>query len=138
MGQGYYTHVYLQFHTCTNTCTIHIHICTHTHLHTHAHTHTHTHTHVHTLMHTHLLTVFQKQQFLDYLSAIMPHIKQSNTYKLLHAAYSQLLPETNLYFNFPVCTCANGVSIFAVLYVLLNLMEWLVHFVDTSDIMHLW
>ena len=83
-------------------------VYTHTLAHTHPHTHMYTLTRTHT--HTHLLIVLQKQRFLDYLPAIMLHIKQSNTYKLLHAAYSQLLPETI------VCTCANGVSILAVLY----------------------
>ena len=106
MGQGYYTHVYLQFHTRTNTPQTR----KHSHMYTHTYTHTSTHTHVHTHTHTHLLIVLQKQRFLDYLPAIMLHIKQSNTNKLLHAAYSQLLPETI------VCTCANGVSILAVLY----------------------
>ena len=73
-------------HAQTHHTHANIHICIHTHLHTHIHTHTHVHTH----MHTHLLIVLQKQRFLDYLPAIMLHIKQSNTYKLLHAAYSQL------------------------------------------------
>ena len=112
------------------------------HMYTHTHTHTCTHSHAHTPSNSTIqlysyLYSLQKQQFLDYISANMPHIKQSNTYKILHVAYSQLLLKTNLYFNYLLCTCANGISIFAVLYVLLNLMEWLVHFQTHQIFMHL-